>query len=72
MKGAVPNKDTPPSWSSHPSSAHLKPSLGLELSKSRERVEVLRRGAGVRRSSPFFYLYESEGVVREKCWGVTP
>ena len=32
-----------------------------------ERVEVLRRGAGLRRSSPLLYLYESGGVVREKC-----
>ena len=35
-----------------------------------ERVEVLRRGAVLRCSSPFLYLYESEGVVREKCRSV--
>ena len=47
-----------------------KPSVSLELSWSRERVEVLRRGTDIRRSSPYLYPYESEGVVREKCRGV--
>ena len=31
----------------------LKPPLALELCQIRERVEILRKGAGIRRSSPF-------------------
>ena len=48
-----------------------KLSLEFRVALKRLGVDVLRRG--VRSSALFsnFYLYESEGVVREKCQDVS-
>ena len=48
-----------------------KSSLDFRVALKRLWVEVLRRGAGLSALFSNLYLYESERVVREKCWGVS-